>query len=211
VDFIPRRDTLYTAWLNQLATQADALKVQLQLSNSQVTALQQAASQWATAYANHVAAVENARARAVGKAAVRRSTEETVRTICRIVQANPTVPEDAKRDIGLPVHDKEPTPVMPQTPTGLYVIGLENGANVLRWKRNGNKTGVQFIIEAKYSANAPWTQIGSTTRSSWMHEHQVPGVKVWYRVIATRTKFKSLPSTAATVYDGFGEEIQLAA
>lgn len=71
--------------------------------------------------------------------------------------AEPGVSNQLKKELGLPVHNTEPTPILPVAPTDLVTHGFETGVNRLKWSHNGNKKGTQYVIEARYGDSASWT------------------------------------------------------
>lgn len=90
--------------------------------------------------------------------------------------------------------------ISPQTPLELTVTGSSNGTNALKWKGNGNKPRTIYLIEAKIGDAAKYSIIGTSTKKSFNHKDQTPGVKVIYRVRAQRGEDFSDYSNEAVVY-----------
>lgn len=85
-------------------------------------------------------------------------------------------------------------------PTALLVNGTSDGINHLRFNRNGNRQGTNFIIEAKIDDSNTWVIIDVITNTKYDHKNQTPGVKIQYRVRAKRGDLESTPSNVAVVY-----------
>lgn len=103
-------------------------------------------------------------------------------------------------EFGFDADDLVPSPIAPQTPLELFVIGSSNGINALKWKSNGNKPRVIYLIEAKIGAATDYTIVGTSTKTSFNHKNQTPGVKAMYRVRAQRGEELSDYSNEAVVY-----------
>lgn len=85
-------------------------------------------------------------------------------------------------------------------PSELLVNGTSDGINHLKFNRNGNRQGTNFIIEAKIGDSNTWVIIDVITNTKYDHKNQTPGVKVQYRVRAKRGDLESTPSNVAVVY-----------
>lgn len=88
----------------------------------------------------------------------------------------------------------------PNEPTDLTVIGFYNGINRLTWKRNGNTQNTPFIIEHRFNETEAWQYLDVITATKYEHIGQTPGVKIYYRIIAKRSKTKSGHSNIAVAY-----------
>lgn len=111
------------------------------------------------------------------------------------------VPEDKFIEMGFDADDATPTPSLLLMPSDLSVKGFSNGVNALKYNRNGNKHGTIFIIEARTGDATEYSIVGTTTKTTFEHKNQKPGVKVVYRVRAQRGDEISDPSNEAVVYD----------
>ena len=111
------------------------------------------------------------------------------------------VPPEKFVEAGLDADDSTPSVVAPQTPTDLVVEGFSNGTNKLKFNRNGNKKNTVFIIEAKSGDAVDFVIVGTTTKTTFEHKNQKPGVKTVYRVRAQRGGDYSDYSNLATVYE----------
>lgn len=102
-------------------------------------------------------------------------------------------------------------PVAPTQPLDLTGSADGNGVVSLKWKRNGNITGTQFLIETRTDPAGPWTISGSTTTAKFTYQ-AVPGVYIAFRVTAVRRDQASLPSFPYAFWENGGEMgLQLAA
>lgn len=201
-DPVPTQDAQYNDWATNFASVAGANAAALKLGLPDVTAINGAATTFATDYIA-VNAARNAFKGAVSaKNATRKSSEATLRSYAKLILANPTISPALKGQLGL---NPGVTPSGPVTaPVQLSATGYGNGTNQLAWKRNGNARSTVFIVEAKFGDSPNWTVIEVTTRVRFAHEGQTPGQKVVYRVSAKRGPNQSAPSNEAVVYDNNG-------
>ncbi len=101
--------------------------------------------------------------------------------------------------LGLSKSMNPPTPIIPHTPVELSVTGYSNGENLLKFKRNGNGYGVNFVIESRVGLE-DWKIAGITRRKKFSHDGQTPGGKVSYRVKAQSASSESQYSDVAVIY-----------
>ena len=101
--------------------------------------------------------------------------------------------------MGLQVSDGATSPP-PAEPTDLTVTPNASGFNELKWKRNGNKPNTVFIVEAQVDGAGDWVQVGAVTETTFVHENQIPGKQIAYRVKARRDKRESVWSGTAVAY-----------
>jgi hypothetical protein len=187
-------------FVENLAAKAAQHLVQLKLSNSQMTNLNQKTQAYATALQAQTAAADAAKAATITKAESRQEILDLVRMHANQWQADPSVSDALKQELGLPVHDSKPTPRNVFVPADLIIRPTVSGTNLLRWKRNGNQPGAMFEIE--YSLDAPgfWQYLDTSSRASYSHDGQTPGRAVYYRVRAKRTDRVSDWSNMAVAY-----------
>jgi hypothetical protein len=110
------------------------------------------------------------------------------------------MPPEKFEELGFDADDSTPSPIGVQTPTDLTAQGASNGTNSMKFNRNDNKKGTIFIIEAKIGAATDYVMVGTTTKTSFNHTGQKPGVKAMYRVRAQRGEQFSEYSNEAVVY-----------
>jgi hypothetical protein len=115
------------------------------------------------------------------------------------IKADPDVSDTAKVAAGIDL-PKPPTHTPPEAPAELTVKGYENGTNVLKWKRAGNKPGTQFIVEYREGAETEFEFLCTTTRITCEHKGATPGMQCVYRVKAQRAGEESPYSNTAVVY-----------
>lgn len=111
------------------------------------------------------------------------------------------VSADKLAEINFEANDTGKSAISPQTPLDLLVEGFSSGKNALKWNRNGNKSGTIFIIEAKTGDESKYSIAGTTTKSTFDHKDQKPGVRMIYRVRAQRGDDFSEYSNEAVVYE----------
>ncbi len=199
-DYIPSSDLDYQAWLLNFVTVANANLAALGLVAADMTPVTTAKTPFDAAIPD-VVTKQKALSQAVqNKLAVRKTSVTSVRAVVRKLQANPAVTNALKAQLGITVKDTNPSPSAPVPPTDLVAHGLDSGTNMLTWKRNGNKSSVQFVIEAKIGTATDWTLVDVTTVTKYAHTNQKPGVKAIYRVRARRSTSISNPSNEAVVY-----------
>lgn len=93
------------------------------------------------------------------------------------------------------------TKIIPTTPADFTANPSADGSLSLKWKRNGNKQGVIFVIESKTGSGA-WEVLAQTTRASAAFTGYTPGAEVSFRVFATKNGVQSPFSNVATIYNG---------
>lgn len=113
---------------------------------------------------------------------------------------------------GLAIHDTQPSPILPVTPTFFQAQPFSNGDVELQWNRNGNKQGVTFVIETSANGSTGWTQVGVTKKRKLTIGGFAPGTPAWFRVRAENRGLYSTPSNVVTIYSSQIENfLQLAA
>lgn len=199
-DFIPTQDLDLQAWLVNFVTVTNANLAPLGLVAADLTPITTGQTALSTAITDTIAkraAFENA---VQNKATQRRTTVTSVRTLVRRVQANPTVSNALKAQLGITVRDASPSASAPVPPVELTVRGLDTGTNVLTWKRGGNRQGTQYVIEARLGTATAWTLVDVVTATRFNHIDQTPGVRARYRIRARRAGQTSEPGPEASVY-----------
>lgn len=196
---IPADDALFLQWVENFATEAVANATALGLTTGQTTTLTSLATAFGNAYAASQASKVTTKSLIGGKDAMRSACEGQFRSVAKVINADVNISATLKGELGISIG---PSPSNPVTwPSNLTVVGLENGVNSLRWKRNGNAKGTIFIIESKSEDAANWTILTSLTALKYDHMGQVPGVRVSYRISAKRGNVQSAPCAAVSVYD----------
>lgn len=101
--------------------------------------------------------------------------------------------------LGLSPRAKERTKVTPKTVVDLSAVPAVDGDVTLKWGRNGNATGVVFLVESQ-SGTGPWTFVQGTTRCRATLRGYAPGVTANFRVIASKNGVVANPSPVVPVY-----------
>ncbi len=200
-DYLPSNEFELLAWLQNFNTVAAANLAALGFVAGDLTPSTAGTTSYSTALSDSVAKKDAAKSSVSAKNSQKSVVVDVVRNLARRVQAHSGVPDSLKLSLGLPVYNTPATPVTPQAPASLVVSGTEDGINTLKWKSNGNKPGTMYMIEARGSDTAPWVFINATTKTSFEHTDQIPGVKMSYRVRSKRAAGESQYSNVATVYD----------
>lgn len=199
-DYLPAKDGDFRTWLNNFYTVCANNASTLGLTAAELTTIDAAASNFSAALDANLAAQSAARGARADKVDARADTTRTVRGFVREFQANPAVTDVLKGQLGITIPDTTRTKTPPNVPLDLTAAGWSNGVNTLKWNRNGNPQGTQFVIEARYGSSANWEFVDVTTKAKYDHEGQAPGRMVGYRVWAKRHEAKSGYSNEAVVY-----------
>lgn len=196
---MPVTDALFQQWASNFADTALAKAADLGLTPAQTSRMLAAADAFKETYQASQEAKRVARAKVGAKLLAREEAEEVFRSYGAMILSNPEVGAELKGSLGMQAGRSQGTPLTPAT--DLSATGHANGANILRWNRNGNTDRTIFLIEAQVDGNTEWRFIGTTTRIRFVHANQVPGVPVVYRVTSQRGDQQSLPSNLAPVYE----------
>lgn len=129
----------------------------------------------------------------------RESAEPDASNISTLIKANASVSDADKQALGIEPN-KPPTYTPPVRPEDLTVNGYQDGRNVLKWKRSGNKPNTTFIIEFKLGDALVYSFLNTTTETTFEHIGNQPGVRCAYRVKAKRSGEESTYSNEAVVY-----------
>lgn len=142
-----------------------------------------------------------------GRNEARTQTISALSSIGATIYNFPGVTPEMIAEAAYAVRDTTPTPAVPQMVTELTATPNANGTAVLKWKRNGNKPSVVFIVESKTEGGS-WQPVVSTSRTRIVIPGVVPGVTRYFRVLSSRNDVYSPPSSSAIVY-GPGSESSL--
>ena len=127
-------------------------------------------------------------------------SQKKMRPVVSLVQLNEDVSDELRGEMGIKVHDKIPSHEVPNIPSDLQVKPLPEGANESDWSANGNKSGTQYIVEARYGTEGDFVHVDTVTATKFLHENQTVGAAVYYRITARRGKLTSLPCLPVGVY-----------
>lgn len=195
---IPSKDAEYRTWLNNFATVALANAAELDLTTGQTTNITALSTAFTNAYTASQAGKASLKGMISTKDNMRKASEELIRSVAKLINANDNISDQLKADLGINVL---PTPVGPvAVPEDLVVHTFQSGVNALSWKRNGNAYGTTFLIEYQLPGSSTWTILTSATSVRYDHEGQVAGQQIAYRVSAKRGTIQSGPSNVAIAY-----------
>jgi|GEM_PF-1088050 len=213
-DFLPKRDAELVGWMNRFVTACNTYATPLGISAGELASISAAADNFISSYDLSEAARVTAKAQVQAKDDAKRNSTRTIRDFVREFQANPNITNEMRDQLGITVPSDTRTNTPPKEPLFLEAIGQTNGINLIKFNRNNNLPGTQFVIEASYDGGADWDFAGVTTKTRFEHLNQTPGVRVYYRAFATRSGMNSVFSNSAVVYvnGGSGEtELKIAA
>jgi hypothetical protein len=117
-------------------------------------------------------------------------------------QADDSISPALIADLGLIVHDTQPTPRPVFVPANITVTPSATGTNWVRWQRNGNAQGIKFDLQVAYDGTDNWTAVTTVTAASYKHQGQTPGRETTYRVRARNGNNVSDWLTATAFYTG---------
>ncbi len=200
-NFLPANDAKYAQWLSNFVQEATLNAATLGVSAQELVVFQSEADTLAETLLQAHAARAAAKAATAEKDAARQTSESHVRVLARRVQADDAISDDVRRFLGLPVHSKSTRRVLPNTPQALVAKPFANGINTLKWRPNGNRRGVMYVVEASRDGMGAWKQVGVSTQMRFSHTGCVPGETLYYRVRAQRNAKLSAPSNEASVYE----------
>ena len=208
-DYIPAKDPEFVTFGNNYSTVCANSATELGLSAPELTQISGVVNEFNEAYVAMNAAKLVYEGLVDAKNVARASAVSVIRSFTREFKANPTVSPATLGALGVVVNN----PSVPVTPvTLLTATGCSNGENLLRWNRNGNSSGTQFIIEAKIGDSGAWNLVWVSSTVRFTHENQIPGQKISYRVTAIRNGQASAPCDPFVLYsEGEGFELNLAA
>jgi len=183
----------------------------LGLLPADLTAIAAAATAFNTTFNAATASKATTKNSVEAKDLQKKASRSTVSKYAKIFRANQAVPDNLLDSLMLPHHKTPGTKTPPTQPLDLTGSADGNGVVSLKWKRNGNISGTQFLIETRIDPAGPWTISGSTTQAKFTYQ-AVPGVYIAFRVTAVRRELSSLPSFPYAFWENGGEMgLQLAA
>ena len=189
-DYIPTGDAAFDGWLQNFDTQLQQIGPAVGLPNSEVNAVKNATSTWATDYQAQIAARNAARAATETKDESRDDTESLVRSVVRQLQANPQLTDAQRELLGITVPDTTPTPQSPD-----YVLGI-----------------TPPLMDADFSQRQQITAHFGTNPGNERENAKpegIAGAKLWFRLIEPQgrdEKTKSMSNFLQSLdYQEWGE------
>lgn len=141
----------------------------------------------------------------------KKNSKAVVSKYAKIFRANALVPDNLLESLLLPHHKTPGTKTPPTTPLDLTGSADGKGLVSIKWKRNGNISGTQFLVETRTDPAGDWTISGGTTQTKFQYQ-AVPGSYIAFRVTASRRDLVSAPSFPYAFWEnGGGASLQLAA
>jgi len=111
--YIPNPDAEFDEWLQKFKNALKLLAQQIGIDNADVTAVETLTNSWVTAFQNHLAMQDSARAATETKDEARADAETYVRRLAREIQAKANTTDAHREQLGITVKDVEPTPTSP--------------------------------------------------------------------------------------------------
>jgi hypothetical protein len=212
-DFLPSRDAELVTWSTNFNTRVSAAPTTYGLTAGQATAYDALHDAFVAAYNTASADATNSTANVIAKDDARANLKANARTLARIVQANPSVTNVQRSELGLTVRDAEPSPIPPPAAApGLDVVSVSGNTvrvrlhDTLNPARRGRPDGVAGAAVFSYvGATAPseaagWTFEGNTVKTTvnvMFPAATAPGAKVWFTAFWFNAKAQSGPACAA--------------
>lgn len=193
-------DAQFRQFTENFVNVAEANAEALGLSIGAIAQLENAQIAFGDALTAQVNAIDAAKAATSLKRQQKCAMLDLVRLYANQWQANPTISDELKQQLGLPIHDKSPTPRSVFPPSDLYVRAISSGTNWLRWDRNENFPQTVFEIQCSYDVPNNWQWIEVTMKTDFRHTGQTPGRTVFYRVRANRPTGVSAWSNIGVAY-----------
>lgn len=199
-DYLPAIAAMLLLWLERFISVANANLANTGLTAGQVNDLNALYTEFQIAYGNHLATHVVAKGATDTKNQAMAAVAAEARKLAQIVQKHPGATNALKLELGLNAPPAPNVPVEPQLPTLLTATLSEIGWVTLKWDRNGNKQGTTFIIESREGTTGPFTILAAVTRSKFVDKGRTPGVRIEYRVKATRSGRETGYTPTATIY-----------
>ncbi|MCX6153145.1 MAG: fibronectin type III domain-containing protein [Candidatus Kapabacteria bacterium] len=201
-DYIPKSDPNFQDWLGNFITVANANLVALGLLSTEMTQLSTDKSDFDTAITDNETKQAAAKAATEHKKVVRGTAETYARALVKRIQAKVGVTTELKAQLQITVPGSAPAPPpIPFPPIGLYATIVGSGSYQLTWQKNGNANGTLFVVEAIIGTSTAWVPVFTTSKLSYTHSGNTPGMKITYRVKGQRGEIQGPPSNYAVVND----------
>ncbi len=200
-------EAAFRAWYDNWATVAVANTGTLGLGVEGAAAITTAKTNYATAVADYTAAHDAAKAATSTKNAAYETALGLVQQWSNQWQANPAVSDPLKLELGLNIHDTTPSPRPIYAISELSGTGNSVGTVRLRWNRNGNLPGCNFIVQSR-PTGGEWSFLAVTSRTRLALVGQ-PLSATEFRVLVERRGILSEPSDPVVVFSEGGGSPEL--
>lgn len=198
-NFSNMNDAEFIGWMMNFVTVATVDPPKYGLTSEQVTNISTKANAFAEKMLQRQTLEEAVKAAVLAQKTSRDSVEPDASYLNTIIKANSAVSDSDKQALGIEPN-KPPTFEPPTRPEDLMANGYQDGRNVLKWKRNGNKPNTTFIIECKAGEETAFSFVDTTMSTTFEHKGMTPGMRCAYRVKAKRSGEESTYSNEAVVY-----------
>ena len=198
-NFSGMSDVEILAWMDNFVSVTTGAPAQYGTTRAQVDSLKAKADELRANIAARLTADDAAKAAVISQKASRQSSEPDASYLNTIIKADPNVSDADKQAAGIETA-KPRSKTAPVRPENLVAHGFEDGRNVLKWNREGNKPNTQFIVESKNDKAGDFAYLATTTETKYEHMNVKPGTRYAYRVKAQRSGEESTYSNEATVY-----------
>jgi hypothetical protein len=193
-DYIPDPDGDFHQWQKNLVDLIAADPAAYGLTPAEATQLTSLQTTWRTAYHSHITAHNNAQAAAETKEESRDGLESGIRILVRKIQANPSVTDAQREQLGITVPDKIKTPLSEQ-------IVLETPPPVIQAKCTGPKTVRIDWYPTQAPGESEALPQGIDGIGIWVAEGGIPADPGMWRFLAmdTNSPYIHNAGNAATV------------
>lgn len=192
-------DDELVAWMTTFVTVAGPNPAKYGITAAQIIEITAARNDLQTLIDARNAAEDAFRSSVTAQQDSRKTQEPKASYIYQSIKINTAIPDADKEAVGVSPN-KPRTKTPPVRPESLVVNGYEDGRNVLKWKRAGNKATTQFIIEVKFEGETAFAYLATTTDTKFEQLGVKPGRRATYRVKAQRSGEESTYSNEASVY-----------
>ena len=188
-------------FLTNFNTVADVNKAELSLSAPQLTEMQDVKNDLEAKLIDRQAKQEAAIASTSALNQTAKNVNAMLGGYNTTFKANKAIPDSMIEELGFDPDDDTPTTIVAIAPSDLVVEGRSNGSNYIKFKRNGNKPVVNFILEMKIGDETQYKFVKVLSKTRFEHKNQTPGVRAFYRVRAVHGDSESTYSNEAVVYN----------
>lgn len=193
-DFIPTTDEGKRTFGLNLSTKLTAAPTDYSITVAQAAAFQALFDSYDAALTTALEPSTRTPTAIVNKDLARDAMVQNARRLARIIQAAPSVTPGQKTDLGLPIHDEEPTPsIPPQFAPGVEIVSVTGRTVRVKLRdtqstRRGKPDGVIAAVVISYqgdetpTAASNWRYEGSTGRmvsDVVFPDTLAAGAKVW--------------------------------
>lgn len=196
-DYIPGSDAELRVWLENFVSKCEAYEAELGLDAETLAQITDASADFSTKFYSVNELKETLRGAVAGKDSSRTQAVALIRSLAKQFKAKPNLEPRILKSLNI-TGSGSVGPV--RVITELTVSGNDYGVNTLKWNRNDNSYGTQFIIESSPDGTTFWELVDVVTRTDYKHRNQVPGERKFYRIRSKRAGQTSAACAAVVVY-----------